>query len=51
LVSYVLYNLTNPNEALAGARPTFAEYGPVVYEQRTEKYAVTFLADGVRLLD
>lgn len=40
-----LFNLTNPAEALAGARPVYAEVGPYVYTVTTKRFDAVF-SDG-----
>ncbi|CAH8583729.1 unnamed protein product [Schistosoma turkestanicum] len=40
--SIYLYNLTNPQEVLSGARPRFAEVGPYVYREDRQRNNVEF---------
>lgn len=40
--SYYFWNLTNPDEYLAGERPLFEELGPYVYRQYDRKLNISF---------
>ncbi len=40
--SYYFWNLTNPDEYMAGSKPQFEELGPYVYRQYDRKLNVTF---------
>ena len=44
--TYHLYNITNPEEFLAGQPPQVHEVGPFSFQQRTKKINVTFSDEG-----
>uniref|UniRef100_A0A8C8IIE7 Uncharacterized protein n=1 Tax=Oncorhynchus tshawytscha TaxID=74940 RepID=A0A8C8IIE7_ONCTS len=48
-MQYFFFNVTNPDEFLAGAKPFVSQVGPYTYREYRPKENVTFLENGTRV--